>query len=318
MARLPPPVSPGDRVASCLVEVPYSSTITGSIDPATVPAGYVLQGATAVEIVIPDADPDGVFGGANFVLLPEDANEEPAPVESDGFPLPATTAYCESEHAGPFVGCTPWAGVTVTFVAIDRNFSTTCTTAAGERTASCSVEVPFGATIEASIDPATIPAGYVLQGDALQQLTIPDGPPEGVFGGPNFILLEAGDTGAEDPAGEEPEYVPPVVGDEPQTDPEPSDDEGEAYVPPMVGDEPQSDPEPSDDEGETYVPSVVGDEPQTDPEPGAGGNVVQHLPNTGVGTTSDASGTDVAMAVMLAVAALCLVAGARGVRRSTR
>ncbi|HEV2073411.1 MAG TPA: hypothetical protein VGR29_07185 [Thermomicrobiales bacterium] len=141
---------------------------------------------------------------------------------AEGFPLTAFAAYCEPEHAGPFVGCTPWEGVTVTFVAIDTNFSTSCVTEAGERAATCSVEVPFGSTIEASIDPATVPAGYVLQGQSLQQLTIPDGPPEGEFGGPSFILLESSDIEGEDPADEGDEYVPPVIGDEPRTDHEPA------------------------------------------------------------------------------------------------
>ena len=293
----------GDRVASCLAEVPYSSTVTASIDPATVPAGYVLEGASSVETVIPDTDPEGVFGGANFVLLPEDPSEEPVPVESDGFPLPATTAYCEPEHAGPFVGCTPWEGITVTFVAIDTNFSTTCTTSAGERTANCSVEVPFGSTIEASIDPATVPAGYVLQGDAVQQLTIPDGPPEGVFGGPNFILLVVGDTGEDDPAVEEPEYVPPVVGDEPQTDPEPGDDEGETYVPSVIGDEPQTDVEP------TAVTIDAGD--------GDDHGVVA-LPATGVGSAEGKTGMDLAIVVLTVATMLALSAGALSIHRSTR
>jgi hypothetical protein len=126
------------------------------------------------------------------------------------------------------VGCTPWAGVTVTFVATDVNYTATCVTETGERAASCAVIVPFGATIEASIDPATVPAGYVLQGAALQQLTIPDGPPEGVFGGPAFVLLPADGTGEE----------PPVI------DEKPADGDGEEYVPPVVGDEPRTDPEP--------------------------------------------------------------------------
>ena len=75
-----------------------------------------------------------------------------------------------------------------------------------------------------------------------------------------------------------------------------------------------------DDGGEEpeYVPPVVGDEPQTDPEPGDGGNAVQHLPNTGVGDTRGEFGTDVAIAVMLTVVALCLMAGALSLRCSTR
>jgi hypothetical protein len=152
--------------------------------------------------------------------------------DGEGFPLTAFAAYCPPDNAGPFVGCTPWDGVTVTFVAIDTDYSATCVTETGDRAASCAVVVPFGSTIEASIDPATVPAGYVLRNPTLQQLTIPDGPPEGVFGGPTFILEEA--------VVEQPEEVPPVIDEEPVVD------EGEEYVPPIVGDEPQTDPEPAE------------------------------------------------------------------------
>lgn len=210
---------------------------------------------------------------------------------AEGFPLTAFAAYCEPEHAGPFVGCTPWEGVTVTFVAIDTNFSTTCVTEAGERAATCSVEVPFGSTIEASIDPATVPAGYVLQGQSLQQLTIPDGPPEGEFGGPTFILLESSDIEGEDPADEGDEYVPPVVGDEPQTDPEPSDDQGDEYVPPVIGDEPRTDHEPA---------------------------TVTSLPSTGTGPEVDDAVSGAVLAIMLAGWGALVSASAVGIRRAVR
>lgn len=106
-----------------------------------------------------------------------------------GFPLPANTAYCEPGYLGPFVGCTPWEGVTVSFATVDEEFSESCVTVAGDRTAGCSVSVPFGSTIVASIDPSVIPAGYVLEGAASQEFAIPDGPPDGIFGGPVFVLL---------------------------------------------------------------------------------------------------------------------------------
>jgi hypothetical protein len=108
----------------------------------------------------------------------------------EGFPLPTNTAYCEPGYLGPFVGCTPWEGVTVTYTSADGTFSQSCTTAATwDRSASCEMSVPFGSSITASIDPAVVPAGYVLQQPASQTFDIPSGPPEGEFGGPVFVLF---------------------------------------------------------------------------------------------------------------------------------
>lgn len=118
--------------------------------------------------------------------------------ELDGFSLAANTAYCEPGYLGPFVDCTPWDGVTVTYTSADGTFSETCTTVAGERTASCSVTVPFGSTVTASIDPAVIPAGYMLEQASSQTFEIPAGPPEGEFGGPVFVLLPTVEPPAEE------------------------------------------------------------------------------------------------------------------------
>jgi hypothetical protein len=182
--------------ANCTVQVPFGSTITASIDPAAIPAGYVLEGASSVVFTIPDGPPEGLFGGPTFVLLPADTSptEEPAgetPIvpESEGFPLLAFTAICEPGYLGVFEGCTPWEGVPVSVVALDREFAETCITVVGDRAASCVVNVPFGATIVASIMPSEIPDGYVLEGDTAMEYTIPDGPPEGEFGGPSFVLF---------------------------------------------------------------------------------------------------------------------------------
>lgn len=109
--------------------------------------------------------------------------------EANGFPLVANTAYCEPGYLGPFVDCTPWDGVTITYTSADGTFSETCTTDAGERTASCSVPVPFRSTVTASIDPAVVPAGYTLEQAPSQTFEIPDGMPDGEFGGPVFVLL---------------------------------------------------------------------------------------------------------------------------------
>ena len=113
-----------------------------------------------------------------------------AAAQTEGaFPLPAFTAFCPPDYAGPFVGCTPWEGVTVSFETSDGTFSTTCVTGAGERAASCGIDAPFDSTIIASINTSTIPAGYMLATDAVQTWEIPDGPPEGEFGGPAFVLV---------------------------------------------------------------------------------------------------------------------------------
>jgi hypothetical protein len=107
----------------------------------------------------------------------------------EGFSLPAFTTFCEPGSMGPFAGCTPWEGVTVGFVTSDGAVNTTCVTAGTERAASCSVVLPFGSTVTVSIDPATVPAGYALQNPAVQEIPVPDAPPDGVFGGANFVLL---------------------------------------------------------------------------------------------------------------------------------
>jgi hypothetical protein len=188
--------APDERTASCTVEVPFGATIIAAIDPGIVPAGYVLEGPAALEFIIPDGPPEGAFGGPAFVLLPlltvppieaPPVVEQP-PVEG-GFPLPANAASCTPGYLGPFVDCEPWSGLTVRFVTTDGTFATSCVTSGTGRAASCVVEVPFGATVVASIDPGVVPAGYVLEGPSSVQIVIPEGPPEGEFGGATFVLL---------------------------------------------------------------------------------------------------------------------------------
>lgn len=187
-----------ERAAGCGVDVPFGSTIVASIDPFVIPVGYVLEGAASQEFAIPDGPPEGQFGGPVFVLLPADGDEdveEPA----GNFSLTSFTAYCEPGYLGVFDGCSPWDGVTITFASADGAFTDSCVTVAGERAASCVIEVPFGATITAAIDPALIPTGYVLEGDASQEFAIPDGPPEGLYSGPSFVLLPVEMTEEESP-----------------------------------------------------------------------------------------------------------------------
>jgi hypothetical protein len=133
----------------------------------------------------------GWFGSAQAVGAQPGLAERDIVMAQDGegFPLPAHTTYCEPGYAGPFFGCTPWEGVTVNFATTDGEFATSCVTAGTDRVGSCLVNVPFGSTVVVSIDPGVVPAGYELQNPTTQEITIPDGPPEGVFGGANFVLL---------------------------------------------------------------------------------------------------------------------------------
>jgi hypothetical protein len=135
----------------------------------------------------------GLFGGSAAVSAApgQGAGGLQGAQEGEGFTLGASAAFCEPGYMGPFVGCTPWSGITVSFVTSDNSVNTTCVTAGSDRAAGCSVVVPFGSTVTVSIDPAVVPAGYELQGAATQTITVPDGPPDGVFGGANFVLLPA-------------------------------------------------------------------------------------------------------------------------------
>jgi hypothetical protein len=145
------------------------------------------------------------------------ANDAAAQETEEGFPLTAFTAICEPGYLGVFEGCTPWEGVPVSFVALDQEFAETCFTAAGDRAASCTVNVPFGSEIVGSIMPSEVPKGYVLQGETALEFMIPDGPPEGVFGGPTSVLLPVEQAPVEAPVVDEPVVETPI-GDEPVTD----------------------------------------------------------------------------------------------------
>lgn len=131
--------------------------------------------------------------------------------DPEGMLFGANTAYCPPDAQWPFQGCTPWEGVTVTFSSSDGTFNESCVTAAGDRTASCTVNVPYGSTITSTIDPAIVPDGYVLEDEASQVFEIPETDPDGVFGGPVFVLLEQQeDTDAVGPVAEEPAGEQPV------------------------------------------------------------------------------------------------------------
>lgn len=117
------------------------------------------------------------------------------------------SAFCENQTGGPLFGCTPWDGVVVWFAVEhpDQTFTTSCATVspgtADARAAGCAIDVPYGATVTVSIDPAQVPAGYVLNQDAVQVWTAPDGPPDGEVGIPVFTLDLASTEGEEPTVG---------------------------------------------------------------------------------------------------------------------
>lgn len=143
------------------------------------------------------------------------------------FRMGAITADCTFQTGGPLYGCTPWAGVVVTFVVEDSTgtHTETCTTvdpgSPDARAASCGIEVEFGSTVTASIDPAVIPAGYILNQDATQVWTAPDGPPDGVTGQPIFTLTAVdGGSGEEVQPTEDAQPTEVVQGSEPTAEPQ--------------------------------------------------------------------------------------------------
>lgn len=133
-----------------------------------------------------------IGGGPPLAAQPGTRATDSATVQQtgEGFSLPAAAAFCPPDNLGPFVECTPWEGVTVTFESEDGTFSDSCVTAGTDRVATCEMWVPFGSTITASIDPAIVPAGWTLVAGASQVWEIPNEAPQGEFGGPTFILNE--------------------------------------------------------------------------------------------------------------------------------
>jgi hypothetical protein len=120
-----------------------------------------------------------------------------AQVADEGFPFGAAAAICPDEdYLGPFVGCEPWDGLAVSFVSDDQSFDETCVTSSNPadspRWASCGLEVPFGSLLTVSIDVSQVPDGYYLFTEPVQEWPIPDGPPEGLFGAANFVIIPEG------------------------------------------------------------------------------------------------------------------------------
>ncbi len=186
--------------ASCQVTVPYDSEVTVEVlTPA--PDGWQFVGAPDMPWASPPQGNPGLYSDPRLGLIPErDGTFYPTPiVDAPLAPLPANAAYCEPGYAGPFVGCTPWNGLEVTYTDANSSFSESCVTAGTpeSRAATCTVQVPVLTTITASIDPASIPDGYVLEGDLEQSFEIPLGPPQGQLAGPSFVLLPEGEASGE-------------------------------------------------------------------------------------------------------------------------
>lgn len=129
--------------------------------------------------------------------------------EAEGFPIGVVAAMCPEEYAGPFVGCEPWVGAEISVVSADGAVNETCITpdaAVEARVSSCGYDVPFGATITATLL-SDIPDGWVLSSPVEQTVEIPDSPPDGIFGGPTFVLQPVGNTGEQPPASGDPTDV---------------------------------------------------------------------------------------------------------------
>lgn len=113
--------------------------------------------------------------------------------DDDGFPIGVVAAMCPEEYAGPFVGCEPWVGAEISVVSDDGAVDELCVTPeapAAARTTGCDYVVPFGSTITATLM-SDIPDGWVLSSAEAQSVEIPGSPPDGVFGGPTFVLQPA-------------------------------------------------------------------------------------------------------------------------------
>lgn len=125
--------------------------------------------------------------------------------QGEGYPLIASSGICESNGTN----CTPVGGVGVYFESADGSFSDHCVTSivtgpGGYPWGACSVVGPFGSTIYASIDTATIPPGYYLEGAPTQELLVPDAIPDGVeVFGPSYVFLPSA------PEAPAPTEVPP-------------------------------------------------------------------------------------------------------------
>lgn len=146
-----------------------------------------------------------VLGSTGF------GNRMAAQDSGEGFRLGAVATACEQvPPSGPFVGggCVPVPGGSVTYSTTDGELIASCVTEASPTPdvpyASCVVELPFGITVVAAADASAFPEGYVLISPNPQTWPIPDGPPEGEFGGPVFMALPIGEqTGAAQPVSTE-------------------------------------------------------------------------------------------------------------------
>jgi hypothetical protein len=119
----------------------------------------------------------------------------------DGFTLPMVATNCQRmPTAFPFEGgdCVPAEGAVIVVTTEDGKLIGTCVakTEGGSESkiAACSVVVPFGLTVIVTEDVTAISPDHAPQNNA-QRWPIPDGPPQGEFGGPIFINLPVAGSG---------------------------------------------------------------------------------------------------------------------------
>lgn len=120
----------------------------------------------------------------------------------NGFSLPIVAANCQRlPTTFPFEGgdCVPAEGAVIVVTTENGELIGTCTATAEEgseaKVATCSVNVPFGSTVIVTEDVTVISPEFAPETNA-QRWPIPDGPPEGAFGGPVFINLPVANSGA--------------------------------------------------------------------------------------------------------------------------
>lgn len=137
-----------------------------------------------------------------FVSCITAGSVEAAARQSEGaFELGIVAATCEREPTSfPFQGgdCVPTEGAVIVVTTLDGNLIGTCVAevaTSSDVIAGCSVSVPFGSTVVVTEDVTGLPIGYTPTNNP-QMFDVPTSLPDGVIGGPVFLNLPVGNTGA--------------------------------------------------------------------------------------------------------------------------
>lgn len=175
---------PEPKAAGCAIDIPYSSTVTVTLDESTIPDGYYLYSQNPQSFTAPDGPPTGLLSHPFFVILPLEH-------AVDVYTVSAIVMTCsELPEGGPYYAsplCQPTVGARVTYSTELGELLWSCTPTENPY---CSVDVPYSGTIIVTLDESTIPDGYYLYGTENPQAFIaPPGPPDGVYGAPFFMLL---------------------------------------------------------------------------------------------------------------------------------